>query len=222
MKKVFIYLLCALFVAFILQPNLGFKPLSGQKKVPTNRTSLAPTTNQSLELKSDPKKSTIGIDVVGDSDQSNQIAWSIAKKLSKRLKQQGYQVFYTRTKDQILSSSERLSIALEKKADLLLSLQLEEESDAQLIGYSLLTQEKKTNITLAKKMADQLESLHYSTFLGLDSDHYENFPILTMQELPAILLEIGYRANEDNQITDETLQDKIATNLTLACIEVIQ
>ena len=53
-------------------------------------------------------------------------------------------------------------------------------------------------------------------FEGIDSDHYENFPILYDSQIPAILLELGYLSNSDDytKLVDETFQQKIADAIT--------
>ena len=55
-----------------------------------------------------------------------------------------------------------------------------------------------------------MNSINLSQFEGIDSDHYENFPILYDSQIPSILLELGYLSNSEDytKLTDETFQQK--------------
>ena len=58
---------------------------------------------------------------------------------------------------------------------------------------------------------------------GIDSDHYENFPILYDSQIPSILLELGYLSNSEDytKLTDETFQQKIANAITESFLDQI-
>ena len=67
-------------------------------------------------------------------------------------------------------------------------------------------------IQLAKELASTMNSINLSQFEGIDSDHYENFPILYDSQIPSILLELGYLSNTEDytKLTNESFQEKIA------------
>ena len=58
----------------------------------------------------------------------------------------------------------------------------------QIQGYSLFTHPKEELIDLCNAINEKLMSINYSRFNGLDSDHYENFPILMDQSLSTLSL----------------------------------
>ena len=78
-------------------------------------------------------------------------------------------------------------------------------------------------IQLAKELASTMSSINLSQFEGIDSDHYENFPILYDSQIPSILLELGYLSNSDDysKLIDETFQQKIADAITQSFLDKI-
>ena len=89
-------------------------------------------------------------------------------------------------------------------------------SDSLSKGYSIFTQSNDKMIQLAKNLSNTMNAINLSQFEGIDSDHYENFPILYDSQIPAILLELGYLSNSDDytKLVDETFQQKIADAIT--------
>lgn len=213
MKKTLIYLLFAVFLALIVQPNIRGHLSQGDQRVPTNTTTGTPATNDTIELKADVKNITICVDAASQSGSDQDINLAMAEAIGKKLEDSGFQVVYTRQDSTTLSNDERLSLARSDKANYLLSVTTTNDTDTLQKGFSIMTQQNAKLIDLSSDIAEELESVNYTDYQGLDSDHYENFPILTNQKMPAILLEVGYTSNTEDMsaLTNETTQDKIAT-----------
>lgn len=213
MKKTLIYLIFAVFLALIVQPNIRGNLSQGDQRVPTNTTNGTPATNDTIELKADVKDITICVDAAQQSGSDQDINLAMAEAIGKKLEDSGFQVVYTRQDAMTLSNDERLSLARNDKADYLLSITTTNDTDTLQKGFSIMTQQNTNLINLGSDIAEELESVNYTDYQGLDSDHYENFPILTNTNMPAILLEVGYTSNTEDvsALTNEATQDKIAT-----------
>ncbi|MEE1354670.1 N-acetylmuramoyl-L-alanine amidase [Absicoccus porci] len=213
MKKTLIYLIFAVFLALIVQPNIRGNLSQGDQRVPTNTTNGTPATNDTIELKADVKDITICVDAAQQSGSDQDINLAMAEAIGKKLEDSGFQVVYTRQDTTTLSNDERLSLARNDKADYLLSITTTNDTDTLQKGFSIMTQQNTNLINLGSDIAEELESVNYTDYQGLDSDHYENFPILTNTNMPAILLEVGYTSNTEDvsALTNEATQDKIAT-----------
>lgn len=213
MKKTLIYLIFAVFLALIVQPNIRGNLSQGDQRVPTNTTNGTPATNDTIELKADVKDITICVDAAQQSGSDQDINLAMAEAIGKKLEDSGFQVVYTRQDATTLSNDERLSLARNDKADYLLSITTTNDTDTLQKGFSIMTQQNTNLINLGSDIAEELESVNYTDYQGLDSDHYENFPILTNTNMPAILLEVGYTINTEDvsALTNEATQDKIAT-----------
>lgn len=130
---------------------------------------------------------------------------------------------YTRSDDSSLSTEDRITSINSQKAKYLISIQMNSSSDSLSKGYSIFTQPNDNMIQLAKKLAQTMNSINLSQFEGIDSDHYENFPILYDSQIPSILLELGYLSNSEDytKLTDETFQQKIANAITESFLDQI-
>ena len=122
-----------------------------------------------------------------------------------------------------LSTEDRITSINSQKAKYLISIQMNSSSDSLSKGYSIFTQPNDNMIQLAKKLAQTMNSINLSQFEGIDSDHYENFPILYDSQIPSILLELGYLSNSEDytKLTDETFQQKIANAITESFLDQI-
>lgn len=216
MKKSIIYFICALFSLLVIQPNLNASLNKQNVRVPTNQTSGVPTTNSNTGNRKINKNITICVDAANETQTetatTKPINLTLSQLIGQKLKRSGFKVYYTREDDTHLSNADRLSIAKEKKADVLLSITTTSDNDSLIRGYSLLTQEDEKLIELSNNISTQLASINYSEYQGLDSDHYENFSILTDRKMPAVLVEIGYITNNEDKtmLENEEYQEKIA------------
>ncbi len=228
MKKSLIYLICALFTLLVIQPNINAILSDDDIRTPVNQTTGIPTTNSNTGTRKIKKKITICIDPANETQTTNNssknINLTISKLVGQELKRSGFKVVYTRENESRPSNSERLTLAKEKKADYLLSISTVSDNDSLVKGYSLLTQENATLIDLSNHISNELASINYSEYQGLDSDHYENFPILTDKKVPAILLEIGYISNNEDlsMLENEEYQNKIASAICEAFTDTFQ
>lgn len=233
MRRAILFLIFALFLAWVIQPNLN-RPIKETSKIDVpNQTQSSIITNDTISNKQSKSKAIICIDASrGGSDtgytsdgqiSEKDLNLTIAQKIGDSLSKVGYQVVYTRSDDSTLSTQDRITSINTQKAKYLISIQMNSSSDSLSKGYSIFTQPNDKMIQLAKDMADTMNAINLSQFEGIDSDHYENFPILNDSQIPSILLELGYLSNSDDyaKLTDETFQQKIADAITQAFLDKI-
>lgn len=238
MKRALTYFVIAIFMLLVVQPNLGLQN-NNTNRVPQNTTNNA-TTNDNAYIPQSQNKSTICVDpgnggqdtgyIVNDQLNEKDINLTLGLKLGESLERAGYKVVYTRTDNNIDaytqesdSAKARINSAIDQKAEYFISIQMNDDENALRKGYSLFTQPNDKMIDLANTISNKLDAISYSKFDGLDSDHYSNFPILQEQDLPSLLLELGYLSNHEDltKLTDEKFQDKIVYAITEAFVEVI-
>ena len=199
MKKSLIYLIIALFLAFVVQPNINSKLTKGNQRVPKNAHNGAVITNENSDV---------------------DINLELTEKIGQALENVGFKVVYTRSSDTTLTNTERMQIASKAKADYLLSITTNSDTDGLQRGYSIMTQENKKLISLSNTISNQLDAINYTVYQGLDTDHYANFPILTNAKVPAILIEVGYTSNDTDlsNLSNDLTQNKIAEAITKAFV----
>ena len=239
MKRAIAYFIVAIFLLLVIQPNLNTNGINENNRVPKNTTNSI-TTNENANIKESESKATICIDpanggtdtgyILDETTSEKDINLAISLKLGSALEKAGYNIVYTRTDDNFAtytdesdSARARINSAIDQNSDYFISIQMNNDEDKLTKGYSLFTQSDDQMIELAQAISTKLNSLNYSSFAGLDSDHYSNFPILQDKDLPSILLELGYLTNKDDlsKLTDEEFQNKIAYAITEAFVEVI-
>lgn len=239
MKRALVYFFIAIFMFLIIQPNLRQNIQDSQTRVPQNTTDNA-TTNENASVSQSESKATICIDaanggtdtgyVVDQNLSEKDLNLSIALKIGEVMERAGYNVVYTRTDDNIDtysseddSAKARINSAIDQEADYFISIQMNNDENKLTKGFSLFTQPNEELIDLANAISEKLDAINYSTFEGLDSDHYSNFPILQDQQLPSILVELGYLTNIDDltKLEDESFQEKIAYAITEAFVQEI-
>lgn len=222
MKKSLIYLIIALFLAFVVQPNINSKLTKGNQRVPKNAHNGAVITNENVEYKTDVKDTTICLDAANNTNENSDvdINLELTEKIGQALKNVGFKVVYTRSSDTTLTNTERMQIASKAKADYLLSITTNSDTDGLQRGYSIMTQENKKLISLSNTISNQLDAINYTVYQGLDTDHYANFPILTNAKVPAILIEVGYTSNDTDlsNLSNDLTQNKIAEAITKAFV----
>lgn len=232
MKRAILFLIFALFLAFIIQPNIvGEIKDTSDIRVPTQTQGTASTNEDALTQRSE-SKATICIDAAkggtetgytsqGHTDEK-EINLQIANKVGTLLSTAGYNVVYTRSDDSTLSNDQRITNATQQNAQYLISIQMNSSEDALMRGFCIFTQPNDTLIDLSNKMVENINTINLTQFEGLDTDHYENFPILS-SNIPSILIELGYLSNTDdyNKLIDEATQAKIAEAITNAILDQI-
>ncbi len=233
MRRAILFLIFALFLAMVIQPNLN-KQIKEKSEIDVpEQTDSTIITNDNVSNSRCKSKAIICIDAShGGSDSGytsdghiseKELNLTIAKKIGGSLAHVGYNVVYTRSDDSTLSTEERITSLNSQKANYLISIQMNSSSDSLSKGYSIFTQPNDKMIQLAKDLSNTMNSINLSQFEGIDSDHYENFPILYDSQIPSILLELGYLSNSDDytQLTDETYQQKIADAITQSFLDKI-
>lgn len=240
MKRVILFFCLALFIALIIQPNISSTLVKNtDSDVPVNTTS-TPLTNEDASLTQCESKAVVCIDADnGGSDYGYEVEGrllqkdinlALALKIGDRLSKSGYHVIYTRQDDNIDESYDseesaewRIEKAVAGNADYFLSITLYGDSDPYAKGYSIFTQENAKTIALGNEIVNQFEILNYSEYKGIDSDHYENFPILSNKDIPSMLIQIGHITNESDYsyLVDESFQIKLANAILNAFIKEI-
>ncbi len=233
MRRAILFLIFALFLAMVIQPNLNKRIKEKSEIDVPEQTDSTIITNDNVSNSRCKSKAIICIDAShGGSDSGytsdghiseKELNLTIAKKIGGSLAHVGYNVVYTRSDDSTLSTEERITSLNSQKANYLISIQMNSSSDSLSKGYSIFTQPNDKMIQLAKDLSNTMNSINLSQFEGIDSDHYENFPILYDSQIPSILLELGYLSNSDDytQLTDETYQQKIADAITQSFLDKI-
>ncbi len=238
MQKAIIYIIIAIFLAIIIQPNISNKTID-QERVPS-QTDNAIMTNDTVDLTTCESKSIICIDpAFGGYDYGyaedfkeygKDVTLAISKKIGKYLEQAGYIVVYTRTNDDIPtfyndndSANYRINAAKDQGANYLLSVKVTSDVDFLTRGFTIFTQPDDQLIDLASSISTQLQSINYSQFQGSDSDHYGNFAILNDSNLPSLFVEFGYMSNiqDYSQLTNVEMQDKIGSAIAKSFLKVI-
>lgn len=224
MRRAILFLIFALFLAMVIQPNLNKQiKETSTIDVPVQADSQTTViTNNTVSNKQSKSKAVICIDASHGGDDAGytndgyasekDLNLAIAKKIGDALENVGYNVVYTRSDDSTLNTEDRITSLNAHKADYLISIQMNSSSDSLSKGYSIFTQPNEKMIQLAKELASTMNSINLSQFEGIDSDHYENFPILYDSQIPSILLELGYLSNTEDytKLTNESFQEKIA------------
>lgn len=233
MRRAILFLIFALFLALVIQPNLNKQIKETSKIAVPKQTDSTVITNDTVSNSRCKSGAIICIDAShGGSDSGytsdghtseKDLNLTIAKKIGDSLSKVGYHVVYTRSDDSTLSTQDRITSVNAQKADYLISIQMNSSSNSLSKGYSIFTQPKDKMIRLAKNLADTMSAINLSQFEGIDSDHYENFPILYDSQIPSVLLELGYLSNSDDYIklSDDTIQQKIADAITKSFLDII-
>lgn len=98
------------------------------------------------------------------------IVLSVAKKLQKKLKGNGYKVLLTRDRDIFLNLDTRAGIAEKHHADLFISLHANANPSRKIQGYSVYTLSKKASDEEAQKLAESENAAD-----KIDVDDFEGF-----------------------------------------------
>lgn len=238
MKRAILFMVLAIFILLVIQPNLSADTSQAPVRIPEYSESVITNddvTRTTSESKSliviDPGKggNDAGYDPVGHISEKD-AAMSLAIHIGDALEAAGYQVEYTRWYDNVEnfstereSDSARLAKAKDMNAAVLLSLRFT-TSDSLTKGFSVFSQPNSEQLdALASELASQIQSTNYSTFEGIDLDHYANFPTLADKDQPAILLQMGYLTNSEDysKITDPQFQNRIGSAIAQAFLNTI-
>ncbi len=238
MKRAISFFLLALFVLFIIQPNLDAKTQTAQIRTPEMTDSVL--TNDDISRKTSKSQATIvidpdkggmdaGYDPVGHLAEKD-VAMQLAINIGGALESAGYHVEYTRWYDNVEtfntrteSDQNRLDIAKSMNPQYLISIRFN-TGDSLSKGFSVFTQPDNEQLdTLANELATQIQATNFSVFEGLDTDHYANFTLLSDLALPSIMLQMGYLTNSEDyaKISDSQFQKRIGEAIAQAFLNTV-
>lgn len=238
MKRAISFFLLALFVLFIIQPNLDAKTQTAQIRTPEMTDSVL--TNDDISRKTSKSQATIvidpdkggmdaGYDPVGHLAEKD-VAMQLAINIGGALESAGYHVEYTRWYDNVEtfntrteSDQNRLDIAKSMNPQYLISIRFN-TGDSLSKGFSVFTQPDNEQLdTLANELSTQIQATNFSVFEGLDTDHYANFTLLSDLALPSIMLQMGYLTNSEDyaKISDSQFQKRIGEAIAQAFLNTV-
>lgn len=157
-------------------------------------------------------------------DRSMEKTWALktAQRVEGLLRQQGYQVIMTRTRDEYIQLAERARIANDANADIFLSIHFNSGGSEKPRGVEVLYA-SENNVSLKKQAGDQrrlanevLKSVLKET--GMSSRGIKNRPelaVLRLTKMNAALVEGGFMSNPDEMdiIKSDTYLDKLARGI---------
>eukprot|EP01133_Synstelium_polycarpum_P011711 gene11711-13670_t len=148
---------------------------------------------------------------------------ALLQKVNAIAKQRKLKVINTRNTDHYLSLKDRLGA----KADLVLSLHVNQSTDAKINGIGLL----QGNTAGDKAKAEKLKQISYQLYnnlQGLSGISINNIPkevkglyILDKSKAPALILELGYLTHrgDRNYLTDPLKQQELATAIVNSILD---
>jgi N-acetylmuramoyl-L-alanine amidase len=145
-----------------------------------------------------------------------EIVASIAQKIKNSNFNQNVNIHLTRTDDSFISLQDRAKLINDLKPDLVLSLHVNGNKNAEVSGVEFYVSPKNAKYEDAKKIAEDLNN-RFVTNHNLKSRGVKeaNFLLLRDSEYPTITVELGFLSNENDRkyLTDENQQEKIAATI---------
>lgn len=240
MKRALLFLLAALFILLVVDPNLTSHLKPEMDKLPVYDQNAALRTNDDVETKQSSSHALILIDPTrGGSDigytssstiPEKELLMQMALTIGTQLEKAGYRVAYTRWYDDVPAcdtveacEDSRLDKARNENADYILSLAFNQDKPLHR-GYSIFTQPDNPELAaLASNLNEQIQATSFSRSEGLDTDHYDAFPILRDTTRPALLLQLGYITNPQDyaKLADSKFQGRLAQAISQAFLDSI-
>lgn len=240
MKRAALFLLAALFVLLVIQPNISQHLTPRSDKVPVYNSETPLQTNNDVETRRSSSGAKIFIDPyrggrdVGYSAANQQaekdVLMQLAVTIGTSLEKAGYEVEYSRWYDDVPACADgqdceavRLEKARQDGADYVLSLALNQDTSLHR-GFSIFTQPNSDVLDqLSQALEVEIKATSYSRFEGIDTDHYDAFAILRDPSVPSVLLQIGYITNPQDyaRLSDSKFQERIANAITQAYLNVV-
>lgn len=142
-------------------------------------------------------------------------ALAIAKKVGAKLKERGFEVRYTRTKDVYFTLAERCRMANKWNADAFVSIHLNAAANKEAHGAETWRYEKVGAHT--RKLADnvQAELVGVTGAKNRGVKTTTAFYVLKHTKMSALLVECGFISNDEEcaKLFDGKYQDKIAEGI---------
>lgn len=153
-----------------------------------------------------------------------EITLSITMKIGALLEENGYQVVYTRTSDEVTWSNDnkedlqaRIAIAENADADYYISIHTNASNyDDGAYGFETYLDYSDTTITsMAEQIQENLNALNYSIDRGLKSTEESSLYVIDKNSVPAMLLELGFITDSDDvhYMSSESGQNALAQSI---------
>lgn len=227
--KMFLALMIAIMICFCLA---WYQENKAQNELYANTISRTSETN-TVEVSSytyEPQETkTIILDaghggydsggVAADGTLEKDITLSLTLAIGNLLKEAGYQVLYTRESDEVPWESDNLSdlyarvhMAQEQEADYFISIHTNFSSyhDGAYGFETYLDYQDDQIIAMAENIHAQLDSLSYSVDRGLKSTAENSLYVIDHNDVPALLLEVGFLSDSDDANYMIHHQDELA------------
>ncbi len=156
------------------------------------------------------------------------VTLAVALKLGKVLENKGFKVIYTRKDDTVFSTNintdliARAKVANNNSADLFISIHLNSSDYADARGTETYYHPVSSNgKTLAEKVQAEIIKTVKLPDRGIKAD---DFLVLRHSKAPAILVELGYISNSEDEaiLSDSTYQEKFAKAIADGIITYLQ
>lgn len=191
-----------------------FKSVLGLETTPTPTMTPTPTPTMTPTPTSTPTPTPVAGIIVIDAGHGGEdngaayydecekdIALEYALKLKEKLEIKDYLVIVTRDDDSYLSLDDRLFIANEAKADILISLHVNSYyTDTSVYGFEILYGSDRAD---SKLLAGVIlpKALQYIDTKSRGSKPRSDLTLLVSSEMPSVLIELGFITNE-NELTN--------------------
>lgn len=240
MKRSIWFFILALFVFLVIDPNLTAHLSPEQNRIPVYNPEAPLQTNNDVETQRSSSNKLIVIDPArggqdtGYTSSTTQpekdLLMQLALTIGGQLEKAGYRIEYTRWYDDVPAcgslqecDSSRLTKARELGADYVLSLALNQD-DSGHRGFSILTQpDNATLALLSRELDSRIAATSFSRNEGIDTDHYDSFPVLSDPSLPAVLIQMGYITSPSDyaRLSDSKFQARLADAITQSFLSVV-
>lgn len=155
------------------------------------------------------------------------VTLALTKKIGASLENKGIHVMYTRDSDtvswpadEIADLSRRVELSNESGAKIFVSIHTNASEVSDAYGFEIWGKIKdESNFALAKAVASEMDQLQYTQNRGIKDQDLSPLQVLQENNLPSILIETGFLANENdrayliNDASQQVLADKIAQGI---------
>lgn len=165
-----------------------------------------------------------------DGTKEKDITLDMALKVGAMLeKEKDINVVYTRvdddvywTNDNVQDLQARINVAYDANADFFVSLHMNDNDDTSISGYEVyMSQVSNTHVMLASNINEKLKELNYTNARGLYDESLTPLMVISWNEKPSTLVEMGFIRNEDdfNYITSKKGSKALAKAIAEGIIE---
>jgi N-acetylmuramoyl-L-alanine amidase len=157
--------------------------------------------------------------VVAEDVSEADIVWDLTSRLEGRLSALGVQTWFTRGPNNGASEEQRVELANDVGADLLLSLHIDGSPSPLANGIAGYYYGAESSSTIGERLADlALRELVARTGMGNNRTHGKTWALLRRTRMPAVRVEIGYLTSADDRarLCDPQFRDTIAEGLLVA------